>query len=1057
MCLREVSVRLPVPIAESATEFQRIADASPAPMWVTGLDRRRTFVNRAYVDFVGVGGQAALEFDWRAILHPDDQTQVVAASAAGEASLAPFTLEGRYRRADGEWRWIRSVSQPRFDDAGAHCGFIGVAHDVTDAKQGEAALRRREQELAALFDQTAAGLAQIDLAGRVLRANGRFCEIVGRPLETVLSSCLADLTHPDDVPGNLELIDRAIREGTPYTHEKRFLRPDGSSVWVSNAVSVLRDAEGAPQGLLAVTLDITDRRATEGEVRANEARLAFLDALGAATAGAVDADEVMAITTRMLGEHLQVSDCAYADVEPDESRFHIRGDWHRPDVPSIVGNYRLEAFGSLAVAKMRGGQPLVIDDIVAELGEDGSATFVGLGIRATIVMPFVTGGRLAGMMAIHDAAPRRWTAAEQALLREVSERSWAHVQRVRAEAALRESERRLRLAIEGARIGAWDFDVVTGRGSWSPLAAEIVGVPHSMRLSAEQRAAMIHPDDRARVAKGNARLIVAGAEFADEYRIVRPDGAVRWIASHGAIERDAEGKPLRAIGTIRDVTDAREAREQLRALADTLEAQVAERTAERDGMWRLSRDLMLVIGRNRRVRAVNPALAGLGYAPDEVIGKGLARFIHPDDRAAATAAIRAAAYHPISEFHARLRAKDGGWRAFAWSAAPGEDEAYVIGRDVTAEALRREELTEAQEQLRQGQKMESLGQLTGGVAHDFNNLLTPILGGLDMLARDPDLPERRKRLVRGALESAERARVLVQRLLAFARRQPLQPQPVDLPMLMETMRELIASTVGPQIDVRAEVAPGLPPALADRNQLELALLNLAVNARDAMPDGGRLTLAANGVDDPGELGAGRYVLVSVADTGVGMDAETVARAIEPFFSTKGLGKGTGLGLSMVHGLASQLGGAMRIHSRPGDGTRVELYLPVADTPVAAESRPAPVLGGPHSGRVLLVDDEPDVRAATAEMLAGLGYQVATAASGTEALTALGGKPDLLVTDHLMPGMTGADLARAARARRPDLKILLISGYAGIDQVPPDLPRLAKPFRLAELARSLAAL
>jgi PAS domain S-box-containing protein len=1048
---------LPVETAASPTEFQRIADASPAPMWVTGLDRRRTFVNRAYVDFVGVDGQAALDFDWRAILHPDDEEQVVAASQAGEASLAPFTLEGRYRRADGEWRWIRSVSQPRFDETGAHNGFIGVAHDVTEARQGEAVLRQREQELAALFDQTAAGLAQVDMSGCIVRANQRFCQILGRELDALIGANLLDLTAPEDLAANIALVERAIEHGTPYTHEKRYLRPDGSPVWVSNAVSLLRGPDGTPQGMLAVTLDITDRRTTEGEIRANETRLAFLDALGAATADAVDADQVMAITTRMLGEHLGVSDCAYADVEADENHFHIRGDWHRDDAPSIVGDYRLEAFGSLAVQKMRGGQPLVIDDIITELGEDGGATFVGIGIRATIVMPFIMGGRLAGMMAIHDAAPRRWTAAEQALLREVSDRSWAHVQRVRAEAALRESERRLRLALEGARIGTWDLDVVTGRGSWSSRAAEIVGVPHNVRLSAEQRAQMIYPDDRARVERGQARLVLAGTEFADEYRIVRPDGAVRWIASHGAIERDAEGRPLRAIGTIRDVTEAREAQEQLRALADTLEAQVAERTAERDGMWRLSRDLMLVIGRDRRVRAANPALAGLGYAPEEVIGQRLGPFIHPDDRVAATAAIRAAAYHPIGEFHARLRAKDGGWRAFAWSAAPGEGEAYVIGRDVTTEVLRREELAEAQEQLRQAQKMESLGQLTGGVAHDFNNLLTPILGGLDMLARDPDLPERRKRLVRGALESAERARVLVQRLLAFARRQPLQPQPVDMAGLLDTMRELIASTVGPQIEVRADTAAELPPALADRNQLELAMLNLAVNARDAMPEGGRLTLAASEAHDPADLRAGRYVRLSVTDTGVGMDAETAARAVEPFFSTKGVGKGTGLGLSMVHGLASQLGGAMRIHSRPGEGTRVELFLPVADAATQAECRPAAVVGGPHSGRVLLVDDEPDVRAATAEMLAGLGYDVATAASGTEALTALGGKPDLLVTDHLMPGMTGADLARAARARRPDLKILLISGYAGIDQVPPDLPRLAKPFRLAELARSLAAL
>ena len=653
--------------------------------------------------------------------------------------------------------------------------------------------------------------------------------------------------------------------------------------------------------------------------------------------------------------------------------------------------------------------------------------------------------------------PRRWTEAEVALIREVAERSWAHVERVRAEAALRDSERQLRLAVEGAKIGTWDYDLLTRRGHWSQRAAAIMGVPHDQPLTERQRAEMVHPDDRQRIAEGTARLALAGNEFDTEYRIVRPDGAIRWVASHGVLMRDEAGTPVRAIGTLRDVTERREAQQSLTALNKSLWDLVAERTAERDRMWRLSRDLLLVIDRRRRVSAVNPAIEALGYAEAEVVGRSLTRFLHPDDRAAATAAMRAAALRPISEFAARLRTKGGVWRYFAWSSAPGEGEAYVIGRDVTAETARREELELAQEALRQAQKVESLGQLTGGVAHDFNNLLTPIIGNLDLLGRRA-LDERQARLVRSALESAERARTLVQRLLAFARRQPLQPGPVDLAALLGNMGPLVASTVGPQVEVLTDIAPGMPPALADQNQLELALLNLAVNARDAMPDGGQLRLSAAPADPAAGARAGldgRYLALAVADTGAGMDAATAARAIEPFFSTKGVGKGTGLGLSMVHGLASQLGGAMLLTTAPGRGTAIELLLPVTHALLTATATGA-AAPAPQAGGVLLVDDEPPVRDATAEMLRSLGFQVTVARSGEDALAMLN-DADYLVTDHLMPGMKGADLARAAQARRPGLKVLVISGYAALDEIPPELPRLAKPFRVDELAASMGAL
>jgi PAS domain S-box-containing protein len=394
----------------------------------------------------------------------------------------------------------------------------------------------------------------------------------------------------------------------------------------------------------------------------------------------------------------------------------------------------------------------------------------------------------------------------------------------------------------------------------------------------------------------------------------------------------------------------------------------------------------------------------------------------------------------------------------------------ITERKVMEEALRRaassleqrveertRELVETQEALKQSQKLEAMGSLTGGVAHDFNNLLTPIIGSLDMLHRRQIGGEREQRLIAGALQSADRARTLVQRLLAFARRQPLRPEPVAPSALIHGMADLIGTTLGPQIRLQLDIAPALPHAIADPQQIEMALLNLAVNARDAMPGGGRLTVSAQRGDNPAAAGLapGAYVVIRVTDTGTGMDADTRRRAVEPFFSTKGVGRGTGLGLSMAHGLALQLGGRLTIDSNVGEGTSVALWLPAGAA--AAAVRPAPgVATAAVAGTVLLVDDEDLVRASTADMLVDLGFEVIEARSGSEALARLdeAGAIDLLVTDHLMPGMTGVELAREIVARRPGLPVLVVSGYSDAVGLAADLPRLEKPFRQADLLAAL---
>jgi len=370
----------------------------------------------------------------------------------------------------------------------------------------------------------------------------------------------------------------------------------------------------------------------------------------------------------------------------------------------------------------------------------------------------------------------------------------------------------------------------------------------------------------------------------------------------------------------------------------------------------------------------------------------------------------------------------------------------------------------AEEQLRQIQKMEMIGQLTGGVAHDFNNLLMVVLGSLELLRKHIPGDAKGLRLIDGALQGARRGAALTQRLLAFARRQELKAEPRDLADLVRGMTDLIERSLGPGIELHIDLPARLPAVLVDGNQIELAVLNLVVNARDAMPGGGALSIALRLAETSRleDLAAGRYVRLIVGDTGQGMDGETLRRATEPFFSTKGVGKGTGLGLSMIHGLMMQLDGALRMHSEVGRGTTAELWLPVTAAP-EAEQTPAtvvPVGGKPARYTILVVDDDALIAMSTADMLEDLGHEVIEVNSGEDALRVLrnGRAVDLLITDYAMPKMNGAQLAEATRMIRPDLPILLATGYAELPEGRRlDLPRIGKPYRQDQLATEIRSL
>ncbi|WP_265547792.1 PAS domain-containing protein [Roseomonas mucosa] len=514
----------------------------------------------------------------------------------------------------------------------------------------------------------------------------------------------------------------------------------------------------------------------------------------------------------------------------------------------------------------------------------------------------------------------------------------------------------------------------------------------------------------------------------------------------------------------------RESEARLKELNATLEQRVEQRTRERNRLWQLSSDIMAVMRPDTVIEAVNPAwTACLGWSEAELIGRRLPDLLQPEDAGAMVGDFaRIQASGRLLPGNSRCRHRDGGHRWISWSATARDDVVVFVGRDVTAEREQAEALKLAEEQLRQAQKMEAVGQLTGGLAHDFNNLLTGIIGSLELM--NSRVAKGRAgevgRYTGAALDAARRAAALTHRLLAFSRRQTLDPRPTDVNRLVTGMEELIRRTMGPDITIVVVPAPALWTTLVDPPQLENALLNLCINARDAMPEGGTLRIATENATLGNEaarelsLPPGRYIRLNVSDDGTGMPPEVVAKAFDPFFTTKPLGMGTGLGLSMIYGFARQSGGQVSIRSEPGRGTSVRLFLP-RHASSAEAPEPRPPLAMPRGGAgevVLVVDDEPRVRMLVAELLEEQGYEVLQAAEGTTGLDILQStrRIDLLVTDVGLPGgMNGRQMADAARIARPDLKVLFITGYAeaavvGEGNLAPGMHIMTKPFDIAAL-------
>jgi len=660
--------------------------------------------------------------------------------------------------------------------------------------------------------------------------------------------------------------------------------------------------------------------------------------------------------------------------------------------------------------------------------------------------------------------------------------------------ALREREAELARVQQIGRIGGLEVDLTTGfRNRRSPEYLLIHGLSlDAANESHEDWVRRIHPEDREATEK-KFRDAVAGTvrDYTARYRIIRPsDGETRWISVKSTIERDERGRAIRLVGAHTDVTEQvmaeqalRQSEERYRKLADqlselnaTLAQRVEEKTRERDRIWNVSQDLLVVADRNGVWRTVNPAWTRtLGWSEAELLNRTSEWLEHPDDGGMTRAQVNRLGLNEATvRFESRFRHKDGSYRWLSWTGVPDRDRIYAVARDVTAEQAAAERLKVTEEALLQSQKMEAVGQLTGGIAHDFNNLLTGIVGSLDLLQTrlNQGRTDNVARYIDAAMTSANRAAALTHRLLAFARRQPLIPKSVDANQLVVSLEDLLRRTIGETIDLAIAAADDLWFTLCDPNQLESALLNLAINARDAMPDGGKLTITTSNAriegvtaDSPA-LSPGDYVCIGVTDTGTGMSAEVAARAFDPFFTTKPIGQGTGLGLSMIYGFARQSDGHVTIDSKLGRGTSVRLYLPRHRGEIAPQFASA-ATAAEHVATgetVLIVEDEPVVRAVIVEMLGEQGYQTLEAVDGPSGLRILrtNARIDLLVTDVGLPGMNGRQLADQARETRPGLKVLFITGYAESVAISdgflqPGMEMITKPFDLDNLSRRIRAM
>jgi PAS domain S-box-containing protein len=934
--------------------------------------------------------------------------------------------------------------------------------------ENEKSLRTREH-LRLAQQAGGVGVFTLDIATQQMRVTPELCRLFGLdPVDELPASRLEALVVPEDRNVASTPESRAAGQSRLGVEYRIRLPRTGELRWIARSAEFVRDEQGRPLQLIGVAQDVTERHQAEEALRqANERIQLSLDAGAVIGTWVWDipqdrftADERFArsfsIEPALAAQGLPL-DVVAESIHPEDrarikellARLMETGGAYRAEyrVRQLDGSYRwIEANGHCTLGPT--GQPLRFPGVLINIDERKRAELrqaalveIGDKLRALGDTADIAGAAMEVVGRLFNVLRAGYGAVDGSQRNVLIERDWVRAPGVPSAAGLRHF----------ADYGVFIEDLCRGE---TVVIPDVEKDPRTQGSEGPLKALNLR-------ALLNVPLVEHGRFVALLYL---HDSQVRhWSQDELEFMRNVADRIWSASERIKAVVELQRANE-------TLEQRVEQRTRERDRLWNSSQDL-LVVGdlAEGRFLSVNPAWTSvLGWTPEELLGRSSAWLEHPDDQARTRGEIANLAQgRRTLRFENSLRHRNGSYRLMSWTAVPVPEDGvlYASGRDIT-------EQRQTEEQLRQAQKMEAIGQLTGGVAHDFNNLLQVIGGNLQLLQRDLAGNERAERRVQAAMGAVSRGAKLASQLLAFSRRQPLQPLVLHLGRLLRGMDELLRRALGEDVEVETSSAGGLWNTLVDPNQLENVILNLAINSRDAMQGQGKLTLEVSNamLDGPyaqrhPEVVPGQYVLLAVSDTGSGMTQEVMERAFEPFFTTKPEGRGTGLGLSMVYGFVRQSGGHIKIYSEVGHGTTIRIYLPRS---LQAEAQLPENLTGPIEGgreTLLVVEDDEEVRATVVDLLTELGYRVLKAAEPQSALAILkSGVPvDLVFTDVVMPGpMRSTELARQAKALLPDIEVLFTSGYTEnaivhAGRLDPGVHLLSKPHRREDLARKVRQL
>ncbi len=984
---------------------------------------------------------------WIERVHPDDLEKVGAIYQAYiEGRVPVYQVEFRQRTRTGGWKWILSLGKIVERDAqGRPLRMLGTHTDITDRKRAEDLLRAKEEHLTSLVHSIDGVVWETD--ARTMQAtyvSPRAERMLGYPLEKWIEepSFWINHVHPDDRERVHAYNIECTRKNRGHEFEYRMIAADGREVWVHDVISVVVE-DGHPSKLRGIMVDITAQKTAELQIRKLNRTYAVLNAINQLIVRAETAQEVLDGACRLAvekGEFLLGWIGLTNGVSgPLELAAHSGAT---ADTLAVLRRMFVNpgegcAFTSRAMAT---GSRSVCNDIeVSKDAESWREHALARGYKAMASFPLIVEGRCIGAFNLYAGQTGFFDGAELNLLNELAIDiafaigSLRHVQeRHRAEAALRESEERYMLAERAVNDGLWDWNIDTGDDYLSARWKEILGFSDG-ELPNHQSSFFdrIHPDDVAGVSAVAREHINGGRRFSTEFRMRHKDGTYRWVLSRGEVVRDSAGRAVRMVGAMTDITESRKANEALLRREEHFRRLIENAS-----------DLITAVNKRGVITYQSPAaMRSLGYQAEEMVGRNWSEFMHPDDSEAMEAAMVGLVTGKESSVsvECRVRHKSGVWRVFqsVGRSAPDEStEGFVIvnSRDIT-------ETRQLEEQLRQSQKMEAIGQLAGGVAHDFNNILAAIIMQAEVASLAQNVPEEVQEGLMQVCGYAERAATLIRQLLLFSRRQVMQARDLNINEVIAHLAQMLQRIIGEDIRLELDLHPSALTVRADSGMIDQVLLNLAVNARDAMQAGGHLKISTTAqlIDSDftrlhPDAAPGHYVCVSVSDTGVGIHAEILPRIFEPFFTTKELGKGTGLGLATIFGIVKQHTGWIEVTSKAGAGATFRIFLPAIGLPEKALITPARQSmpsGGTET--ILLVEDEPSVRELTRKILKRFGYEVIEACSGVDALnswTTCRDSVALVLTDLVMPGgVSGHQLAARLLADRPELKVIFMSGYS----------------------------